>query len=98
MTSMAVELLTPAGCAFSGAAEALNLPSAAGSFGVLAGHAPLLAALEPGLVRVQAAGGARRFRCGSGLAWVGSRRVVILVDTAELVPAPEGRAVREAPS
>lgn len=52
-TSFHVELVTPEETVFSGEAEMVQVPGAEGEFGVLAGHAPLVALLQPGLVKIR---------------------------------------------
>ncbi len=52
-TSFHVELVTPEEVVFSGEAEMVQAPGAEGEFGVLPGHAPLVALLQPGLVRIR---------------------------------------------
>ena len=47
-----VSLVTPEGAAFEGPAEMMIVPGAAGEIGVLARHAPLVATLKAGSVRV----------------------------------------------
>lgn len=52
-TSFAMEIVTPEGIAFKDSARSLKLPGTDGSFGVLARHAPLLAALDIGILEVE---------------------------------------------
>ncbi len=51
--SFHVELVTPEEIVFSGEAEMVQAPGAEGEFGVLAGHAPLVVLLQPGLVKIR---------------------------------------------
>ncbi len=83
MTSFAVEILTPVCRVFAGASQSVVLPGAEGSFGVLAGHVPLLAKLAAGRIMVRQDGRKYCFNCGPGVADVDSRRVRVLVDSAE---------------
>src|SRR5450755_4714192 len=63
-------------------------PGVDGYFGVLAGHAPLIAALKPGLLEYLDPTGNRHFvHCGGGFAEVNSTSVTILAD--EATPAKE---------
>ncbi len=91
MTPFPVAILTPTGSVFEGPAQALSLPGADGRFGVLAGHAPLLAVLVPGVLDLRTAAGPRRFRCGAGVFQTGPRGAVILADT--LTPEDRPAAV-----
>lgn len=83
MTSFAVEILTPARRVFAGAAQSVVLPGSEGSFGVLAGHVPLLAKLAAGRIMVCQDGRKHYFNCGPGVADVAPKRVAVLVDSAE---------------
>ncbi|MDD5677548.1 MAG: ATP synthase F1 subunit epsilon [Kiritimatiellae bacterium] len=83
MNSFDVEILTPAGRVFAGAVESLVLPGSEGSFGVLAGHVPLLAQLSSGRIMVRQGDQEHYFNCGPGLANVATKHVTVLVDSAE---------------
>jgi F-type H+-transporting ATPase subunit epsilon len=83
MTSFAVEILTPARRMFAGESESIVLPGSAGSFGVLAGHVPLLARLTAGRIMVRQGEQEHYFNCGPGVADVDQRHVTVLVDSAE---------------
>jgi len=66
-TPYPVELITPEGIAFSGDAERLVVPGAAGELGILANHAPLISLLEPGETRLTDADGTvRRYATDDG--------------------------------
>ena len=45
-------ILTPEGKVFEGAVASVTVPGMAGQFGVQTGHAPMVSALEVGIVRV----------------------------------------------
>ena len=78
-----VELITPEGIAFSGDAERLVVPGAAGELGILANHAPLISLLAPGETRVtDGEGGVRRFATDDGYIQVRKNRAVVLVGEA----------------
>lgn len=49
---MYLEILTPDKKIYSGDVEAVKLPGAGGSFGVLKNHAPLIATLKKGIVKI----------------------------------------------
>jgi F-type H+-transporting ATPase subunit epsilon len=87
-TPFPVELITPRGVAFSGDAQILIVPGAAGELGILANHAPLVSLLDPGVVRLTDEGGeVRRFAADDGFVQVRQNRAVVLV--GEAVPADE---------
>jgi F-type H+-transporting ATPase subunit epsilon len=49
---MYLEIITPEKKVYSGEVEAIKLPGAEGSFGILNNHAPLIATLKQGTVKV----------------------------------------------
>ena len=80
-----VSLVTPEGAAFEGEAEMLIVPGAAGEIGVLARHAPLVATLKAGSIRVYTQRGPdeiREFATGPGFFKVELDRALALVDDA----------------
>jgi F-type H+-transporting ATPase subunit epsilon len=78
-----VSVVTPEGAAFEGDAEMLIVPGAAGEFGVLARHAPLVAMLNAGSTRVHLGDGeVREFATGPGFFQVLEDRAIALVDAA----------------
>src|ERR671922_1205514 len=77
-----LSLVTPEGAAFEGEAQMLIVPGAAGEIGVLARHAPLVAMLKAGEIRVRANGGWQSFAAGPGYFKVQRDRAIVLVDDA----------------
>ncbi len=77
-----LSLVTPEGAAFEGEAEMLIVPGAAGEIGVLARHAPLVAMLKAGEIRVKAGGEWQAFAAGPGYFKVQQDRALVLVDDA----------------
>jgi len=77
-----LSLVTPEGAAFEGEAEMLIVPGAAGEIGVLARHAPLVAMLKAGEIRVKAGGDWQAFAAGPGYFKVQQDRALVLVDDA----------------
>jgi len=86
MSSFALEILTPARRVFAGDSESVVLPGAEGSFGVLAGHVPLLARLAAGRIMVRQGERELYFKCGPGVADVAAGQVAVLVESAEEDP------------
>lgn len=80
MKSFQTEILTPQKTVFSGQAEALVLNGALGYFGVLAGHAPLIARLTPGKLKLTKDSKESVYQAGAGFVQVGKERVSILLD------------------
>jgi F-type H+-transporting ATPase subunit epsilon len=54
---MQFQLITPEREFFSGEAQEISIPGTEGDFGVLAGHAPLISTLRPGVVTIHMADG-----------------------------------------
>ena len=93
-----LSLVTPEGAAFEGEAEMLIVPGAAGEIGVLARHAPLVAMLKAGEIRVKAGGEWQAFAAGPGYFKVQQDRALVLVDDAvraEEIDSDEARREAE---
>ncbi len=56
MATFHFELVSPQKIGFSGQVDQVDVPGSNGDFGVLAGHAPLIALLRPGIMTVSAGG------------------------------------------
>ena len=88
--TLSVSLVTPEGEAYDGEAEMVIVPGAAGEIGVLARHAPLVALLKAGSVRIYESvepEEMREFAVGPGFFKVERDRAIALVDDA--IPARE---------
>ena len=77
-----LSLVTPDGAAYEGEAEMLIVPGVSGEIGVLARHAPLVAMLKAGEIRIKASGGWQTFAAGPGYFKVQQDRALVLVDDA----------------
>jgi F-type H+-transporting ATPase subunit epsilon len=78
-----VDIVSAEGEIFSGAAKMVFLPAAEGEIGVAPRHAPLLALLKAGEVRVQPEeGDEQSFYVGGGALEVQPTKVTVLADTA----------------
>jgi F-type H+-transporting ATPase subunit epsilon len=87
MANFPFELASPARLVFSGEVEQVDVPGAEGDFGVLAGHAPLIAALRPGILTIHEGGGTKRLFIRDGFAEVNSSGLTVLAEFA--VPVDE---------
>ena len=86
--SLLVEIVSPDRAAYRGEARAFRAPGVEGSFEVLRGHAPLLAATQVGTVTVTTLEGERvSFATSGGFVEVLDNHVIMLAETAE--PAGE---------
>ncbi|HSE81873.1 MAG TPA: ATP synthase F1 subunit epsilon [Gaiellaceae bacterium] len=77
-----LSLVTPEGAAYEGEAEMLIVPGVSGEIGVLARHAPLVAMLKAGEIRIKASGNWQAFAAGPGYFKVQQDRALVLVDDA----------------
>ena len=82
MATFHFELVSPDKISFSGEVDQVDVPGAEGDFGVLAGHAPLIALLRPGLMTVSAGGEKTKLVVLGGFAEVGSDGLTVLADVA----------------
>jgi F-type H+-transporting ATPase subunit epsilon len=85
MSTFQVSLVSPEALVFAGEADQVDLPGIEGDFGVLAGHAPIVAMLRPGIVTLAAGGITLRFVVLGGLAEFSQEELTVLADTAESV-------------
>jgi len=87
-------LRTPDKILHEGPVEQVAARAADGSIGILAGHAPLLTALDVGIIRVLGDGQEKLWAAGDSLMRVRPERVEILTDYAIAVPGPMEAARR----
>jgi F-type H+-transporting ATPase subunit epsilon len=83
-----VEVLTPEGEVFNGEARQVSTRTAVGELGILANHAPLLAALQPTELRLQVSDSeTRRYAQSHGWLQVFGNQAKLLVE--EVLPPEE---------
>jgi F-type H+-transporting ATPase subunit epsilon len=85
MPTFHFDLVAPDKLLFSGDVDQVDVPGAEGDFGVLAGHAPLVATLKPGILVVHEGGQKRRIVVTGGFAEVNPQGLTILADVATSV-------------
>ena len=78
------QVVTPERTVFSGEIESIIVPAALGYLGVLKNHAPLVTALQIGVVTFRYDGKPHRMAISGGFMEVIKNQVVILADTAEM--------------
>lgn len=91
-----VEIVSPERVLFSEEAESLVVPAERGYLGILASHAPLLAALQPGEIKMLRDGDETWFATSGGFMEVTPQKTTLLVDTAEPVAAIDVPRAQEA--
>ena len=94
MPTFAFSILSPRGKAFEGPVTSVSAPGALGGFGVLAGHAPMIAAVQPGLTEVQTESGKEFYFTGEGVVEVNRDETLVLVDEAEKVESAAAAQAR----
>lgn len=95
MASLHFELVSPEKLVFSGEVEQVDVPGVEGDFGVLAGHAPYVSTLRPGILTVHKAGGPEKIIVLGGFAEVSDKGLTVLAELAD-TEADFDRAVLEA--
>src|ERR1700704_643433 len=68
MATFHFDLVSPEKLAFSGEVDQVDVPGVEGDFGVLAGHAPVVAAIRPGILTVTTGGTHQKIIVLGGLA------------------------------
>ena len=82
MATFHFDLVSPERLAFSGEVDQVDVPGWEGDFGVLAGHAPLVAAVRPGILTIITGGQKQKVIVTGGLAEVSEDRLTVLADVA----------------
>src|SRR3954463_8443379 len=82
MATFHFDLVSPEKLAFSGEVDQVDIPGVEGDFGVLAGHAPVVAAIRPGILTVTVGGTHEKIIVLGGLAEVSDKGLTVLADVA----------------
>ena len=94
-----LDLVTPERTLFSGSVQELVAPGVLGEFGVLPGHANMLAELTAGRLAYRDESGEKRMAAAGGFAEVTGERVTVLLDDAvyaeDLDPAALGKEIED---
>ena len=86
MATFHFDLVSPEKLLFSGEVDQVDVPGTEGDFGVLAGHAPTVSALRPGIMTVYVNGQAQRMVVLGGFAEVSADgKLTVLADLADSV-------------
>ena len=80
---LTVSVITPDKTVWEGDVEEIILPSTSGQLGVLSGHAPLLTALDTGVIRVRPNKDWKSIAVMGGFAEVEQDEIKVLVNSAE---------------
>jgi F-type H+-transporting ATPase subunit epsilon len=82
MAELHLESVSPESVLFSGDVDQVDLPGAEGDMGILAGHAPLVTTLRPGIVTIYRGGAREPVVVTGGFAEVGPAGLTVLADRA----------------
>ena len=82
MATFQFDLVSPEKLLFSGLVAQVDVPGSEGDFGVLAGHAPLMTTLRPGILLLHREGGALKVVVTGGFAEVNPDGLTVLADLA----------------
>jgi F-type H+-transporting ATPase subunit epsilon len=86
MATFHFDLVSPEKLAFSGEVDQVDIPGVEGDFGVLAGHAPIVALIRPGILTVFAGGTNQKIVVLGGLAEVSDKGLIVLANVATSIP------------
>jgi F-type H+-transporting ATPase subunit epsilon len=82
MATFQFNLVSPEKLLFTGEVDQVDVPGAEGDFGVLAGHAPFVTTLRPGILTIYREGGTLRVVVSGGFAEVSDAGLTVLADVA----------------
>lgn len=82
MATFHFDLVSPEKLAFTGEVDQVDVPGVEGDFGVLAGHAPVVAAVRPGILTITTGGAHHKVIVLGGLAEVSEKGLTVLADVA----------------
>jgi F-type H+-transporting ATPase subunit epsilon len=82
MATFHFDLVSPEKIAFSGEVDQVDVPGLEGDFGVLAGHAPFVAAVRPGILTVTTGSTREKIIVLGGLAEVSEKGLTVLAEVA----------------
>ncbi len=90
MATFPFELVSPERLVYSGAVTEVIVPGAEGEFGILAGHAPFVSTLKPGVLTIKGDGATKKLFVRGGFAEANPAGLTVLAETA--IPLAELRA------
>jgi len=82
MATFQFNLVSPEKLLFTGEVMQVDVPGAEGDFGVLAGHAPFVTTMRPGILTIHRESGAQRVAVSGGFAEVSDAGLTVLADVA----------------
>jgi F-type H+-transporting ATPase subunit epsilon len=91
-----LEIVTPERLAYSDTVDAVTLPGSEGEMGVLPHHAPLLATLGVGELRIRKGSDVEAFAIVGGFVQVRPDKVVVMAETADMASEIDLEKAQEA--
>ena len=91
-----LEIVTPERLAYSDTVDSVVLPGSEGEMGVLPHHAPLLATLGIGELRIRKGGAEEAFAIVGGFVQVRPDKVVVMAETADMASEIDLEKAQEA--
>ena len=85
MATFHFDLVSPEKLLISGEVEQVDIPGAEGDFGVMAGHAPFVTTLRPGILTIKRNGSEEQVVIFGGFAEVSPTGLTVLADVATAV-------------
>jgi F-type H+-transporting ATPase subunit epsilon len=95
MATFRFDLVSPTKLVYSGNVTQVDVSGVEGDFGVLAGHAPAVATLKPGILTVFGDGAPKRFVVLGGFAEVSPTELTVLADAASLLGEADRALIAE---
>ncbi len=78
-----LQIISPTRVFFDGDAEMVEMKTTEGEIGVLAGHIPLTAILEPGVLKIKQEGGTKEAALHDGFVEIRKDKVTVLAESCE---------------
>lgn len=82
MPTFHFDLVSPEKLAFSGEVDQVDIPGVEGDLGIMAGHAPVVATVRPGILTITTGGTRQKIIVLGGLAEVSEKGLTVLADVA----------------
>src|SRR5262245_45496252 len=96
MTALAVDIVTPERRVLQPQADAVVVPAADSELGLRHNHAPLVAELRPGEIRLNTGQDVQHFAVSGGFVEVQHNRVTVMAETAEMAHEIDVERARQA--
>lgn len=93
--TLPLRIVTPEKVAWEGNVDSLTVPAWDGGLGILPGHAPLLAQMREGVVRIREKGEERLLAVSGGFVEVLDGRASLFAETAELAEEIDAERARQ---